>query len=438
VTAAERIARLLDGLGLRRVHIGAQIASDIDAIIADVPDRIASLTLAGPNRLPPSPLQPVSDRLLIFTGDTGAAGQAVATGRPHLPAARFVDFPGYHTVAWSDVVADHAEAVRRDMLAHLDTWQARGGADALPAGTARAGEFAGIRYRIDGDGPALVLLPLLLAPTQWHAILPALAERYSVISLSGPHLGMVAILEARGTEASYCRATDALFAAADLADGDTILDLGCGSGPVDRWLARRTGGRNRIVACDLNPFLLDEARALAAADGVLERIEFRQADAERLDFPDDSFDIVVSHTLLEEGDADRMLAEMIRVARPGGRVIAMVRAIDVATIWNMPLPADIRARVEAPVPSVGEKGCADASLYRRFAASGLADLKLFPQYMMTYDPDGVIWRYYEPYALTLLDDGERAQWYEARAQAVADGSIFYARPLHCAVGTKPG
>ena len=52
----------------------------------------------------------------------------------------------------------------------------------------RAGEVAGLTYRVSGAGPPLLLLPLSLAPSQWEPLLPMLNRRYCTIALSGPHL----------------------------------------------------------------------------------------------------------------------------------------------------------------------------------------------------------------------------------------------------------
>jgi len=146
--------------------------------------------------------------------------------------------------------------------------------------------------------------------------------------------------------------------------------------------------------------------------------------------------VVMSHTVMEECNADKMLDELIRVAKPGGRVGVMVRAVDMRSLWNLPVSAAIKEKVEAPVPSVGIGGCADASLYRRFGQSGLVDLKLFPTTMTVSDPEGYTWKYYEPYLFSMLSEAETAEWHAAKAQAIADNSILLARWLHCAVGTK--
>src|SRR6185369_17818375 len=111
--------------------------------------------------------------------------------------------------------------------------------------------------------------------------------------------------------------------------GEVILEVGCGSGVLARWFARQTDGANRILGVDISRYLLREAAALARKEGLAEAIAFQEGNAEALPFPDNSVDVAVACTVLEEGDADRMLAEMVRVTRPGGRVAVLGRSIDV-------------------------------------------------------------------------------------------------------------
>ena len=437
LTAATRILRLLAALGIDRAHFGAQIASDLNPILAGRPETVASLTLLGPIRLEPETLAPLGQRLLLCSGDAGPQAEAEARTRALIPEARRLAFPGTYVNAWSDTAADHTAAVLDAMRALLAAAERAHPASRLSPAV-RQGEVAGITWRIDGEGPALVLLPLLLAPRQWTPLVEALSRSYSVVRLGGPELGMVRLLETRGSTPGYLRIVATIVDEMALAPGERVLDVGCGTGALDRWLARRSGGANPITAVDLNPFLLEEARALTARAGLDDAIECGEGNAEALPFPDGAFDAAMSHTVMEEGDADAMLAEMLRVVRPGGRVAAMVRGVDLPFLWNLELPPAIKARIEAPIRSIGEKGCADASLYRRFADSGLVDLRLFPHVMTADDPDGPIVSYYEPHVLSLLDAEERELWHRAKAKAVAEGTFLFCRTHHCAVGTKPG
>ena len=437
LTAEQRLLALFEHLGLERAHFGVQNTAELDPIIAAQPQRFASLTLSGLNRLQSEIVMPVEDRLLLMYGDGGAGVDATAASMPSLPNAESHCFKDYTVLTWSDVAADRgAEIVPRwlDFLERAEAPASRPNTDQ------RAGETAGISYRIDGPinggGPALVLLPMLLSASQWEPIVERLAEHFCVISLGGRHLGGVAFIDGRGTDPGYLRGVEMHVNEIGIQPGETVLDVGCGPGSLDRWLARRTAGANPITAVDVNGYFLREAAVIAEAEGLSDSISFGPGNAEDLQFADNTFDVVMSHTVMEECNADKMLDELIRVAKPGGRVGVMVRAVDMRSLWNLPVSAAIKEKVEAPVPSVGIGGCADASLYRRFGQSGLVDLKLFPPTMTVSDPEGYTWKYYEPYLFSMLSEAETAEWHAAKAQAIADNSILLARWLHCAVGTK--
>jgi 2-polyprenyl-3-methyl-5-hydroxy-6-metoxy-1,4-benzoquinol methylase len=231
----------------------------------------------------------------------------------------------------------------------------------------------------------------------------------------------------------------ALTDAAQLQPGETVLDVGCGSGVVDRWLGRRTAGQNPILGVDINRYLLQEAAALTRKEGLDGVVDFREGSAEALPFAENSFDVTLSITVIEEVDAEQMLSEMVRVTKPGGRVAVIARAMDLPYLINLRLPPEVQAKVSAPgvLGSVAGRGCADASLYRRFHEAGLTGVKMFPQ-LPAYDDSA-------PHMLQFMQNGivgklteeETWQWQSARAQAEAEGTFFMTWPHHCAVGTKP-
>jgi SAM-dependent methyltransferase len=220
---------------------------------------------------------------------------------------------------------------------------------------------------------------MFLAPSQWEPLVPLLSEKYCTITLGGAALGAVAILESRGRAVGYLRIVRTLLEEAQLRPGEAVLEVGCGSGVLDRWLARRTAGAYHITGVEINPYLLREARALARQEGLEGAIDFRDGNAESLPFSANSFDVAMSVTVIEEVHADRMLAEMVRVTKPGGRVAIVARAIDMPFLRNLGLSADLKAKTEAPGGGVSARGCADASLYRRMHHAGLAQVKMLPQ-----------------------------------------------------------
>ncbi|TWU70584.1 hypothetical protein ED733_000837 [Metarhizium rileyi] len=100
-----------------------------------------------------------------------------------------------------------------------------------------------------------------------------------------------------------------------------ILDIGCGPGTITVDLAGYVPD-GRVVGLERAAKVLDQARALASGKGV-ENIEFTEGDANSLSYPDDTFDIVFCHQVLQHvKDPVGILREMRRVARPGGIVAA--------------------------------------------------------------------------------------------------------------------
>lgn len=107
-----------------------------------------------------------------------------------------------------------------------------------------------------------------------------------------------------------------LCEALDLRAGQKVLDVAAGNGNASLAAARRWCD---VVATDYVPALLDRARDRAAAERL--KIEFREADAEALPFPDGSFDVVVStFGVMFTPDQDRAAGELVRVCRPGGKI----------------------------------------------------------------------------------------------------------------------
>ncbi|MEU3397974.1 methyltransferase domain-containing protein [Streptomyces filamentosus] len=116
-------------------------------------------------------------------------------------------------------------------------------------------------------------------------------------------------------------ANSAAYLLGELRPGLDVLDVGCGPGTITADLAALVAP-GRVTGVDSAGDVLDKARATAAERG-LENVTFAVADVHSLDFPDDSFDVVHAHQVLQHvGDPVRALREMRRVCRPGGIVAA--------------------------------------------------------------------------------------------------------------------
>jgi ubiquinone/menaquinone biosynthesis C-methylase UbiE len=103
---------------------------------------------------------------------------------------------------------------------------------------------------------------------------------------------------------------------------DRILDVGCGTGSLTLLVAAGLQPPGSIVGIDAAPRMIDIARRKAAT--TCSRALFRVGVAEKLDFADHSFDLVVNSMFMHHIDSDLKtlaLAEMYRVLRPGGRLV---------------------------------------------------------------------------------------------------------------------
>lgn len=428
------LTELLDHCGIARVHFVGRSSTDLQGFASRRAERMASLTLLCPAVLDPPTLALLAARLLVITGDRGPGARRVQAGLSGLPQAVTVVLDDYAGLTWSDLAAEQGDKINAAMQAFLMRL------DALPAAglSEQEGEIAGISFRVRGAGPPLVLLPLDLSPGQWEPLIPALSARYCTITLGGALFGSVASLEERG-RSGYMGVVRALLDALAIVPGESVLEVGCGSGVIMRELARRTAGANRLIGRDMSPYLLREARVLARREELLDRIDFGEGRAEALPLADGAVDVALSSTVFEEGDADRMLAEIVRVTRPGGRVGVVVRAVDMPLWVNLPLDPALKAKVQAPGiigGGVSPQGCADASLYRRFHALGLTARKYFPQ-LVSVVPGQPRLERYQQQVLAALSPAEAETWRQAVAAAEVDGTFFVAQAYHCAVGTRP-
>ena len=437
LTLEERLGEFFRQLDLGRVHVGTGHAIDALALARTFADRIASITLVSPARLSPEPFRVFDTRVLLIGGDRGPQAAVVPDLLRELPHARALRLHNHAAAAWADTVAERPEEVGGALLEFLDAMTSQ---EQVPAVQLQpgSGQIAGISYAVRGSGPPVLLLPLSLSPSQWDAIVDRLAERYTVLVLGGAFLGIVPTLEAR-MRGGYQYVVGNVVDAARPAPFETIAEIGCGSGAIARWLARHTPATNPITAIDVNAYLLREAAALSQSDEFTGRITYRQGDAQALPVPAETFDVTLSFTVMEEVDADRMLAEMVRVTRPGGRVGVVVRAVDMLPWINVDVSDEVRhAAVRVAGAGADEHGCADASLYRRFATAGLRDLVMGPQY-------GAETGQRSPERLRLftgriaggLAPEPAREFRDAVRRATSDGTMVWAEPYHCAVGTRP-
>ena len=106
--------------------------------------------------------------------------------------------------------------------------------------------------------------------------------------------------------------------------GHSVLDLAGGTGDLSAKFSRMVGDSGQVVLADINDSMLKVGRARLLDKGIVGNVEYVQANAECLPFPDNSFDcITIAFGLRNVTDKDAALASMFRVLKPGGRLLIL-------------------------------------------------------------------------------------------------------------------
>ena len=109
-----------------------------------------------------------------------------------------------------------------------------------------------------------------------------------------------------------------------LGTGELGLDLGAGTADLSIAVIRRSGPGTRIIAMDITPEMLEVGRSKVARLDLQDQIDLRVGDAEHIDLPDNSVDGCCSAFMVRNlTDLRQGFREMLRVVRPGGRVVCL-------------------------------------------------------------------------------------------------------------------
>jgi ubiquinone/menaquinone biosynthesis C-methylase UbiE len=149
-------------------------------------------------------------------------------------------------------------------------------------------------------------------------------------------------------EEQLAPARAAMLAGASLAPGERALDLACGTGLVTLNAARSVGPRGTVLGTDLSGQMIEVAQQ-RALEQQLANVSFQRMDAETLDLPNATFDVVLCALgLMYLPDPQRALREWLRVLKPGGRVAIAVWGQRVNCGWSPVFPI-VDAEVETDV-----------------------------------------------------------------------------------------
>ncbi len=132
---------------------------------------------------------------------------------------------------------------------------------------------------------------------------------------------IIARLESRAKDEIFASLFDKYVPQLALPPSAQVLEIGCGTGAMMRFLAHRVDFSGKAFGVDQSLPFIEAARQFAQEENVSNRVDFRVGDAHKLDFPSATFDAVIAHTLISHvTDPSEVIREMARVVRPGGTV----------------------------------------------------------------------------------------------------------------------
>jgi ubiquinone/menaquinone biosynthesis C-methylase UbiE len=261
---------------------------------------------------------------------------------------------------------------------------------------------------------------------------------FSNVDASGEAPTYVTFLEE--TDARLRALSRARYALLELRPGERVIEVGCGLGDNARELASLVGPQGRVVALDASEAMIDEARKRSVSSNL--PIDFVTGDAYCLKFSDNTFDACWVERVLEHlADPARAIAEMVRVAKPGGRIVVFEPDLETLVI-----DATDRATTLSIVRTLADEirsSWVGRALYGLFRANGLPDVKVIPTPIVSNslaDANAMLRLDAAANAAVkrgLISEQAASQWFDDLKDRQQKGHFFGALLCFTVIGRKP-
>jgi ubiquinone/menaquinone biosynthesis C-methylase UbiE len=202
---------------------------------------------------------------------------------------------------------------------------------------------------------------------------------------AGEAAEMAAHLETRSSFPDQAAIDRALLDVLNPAPGERLLEAGCGSGLLCRHIAERVAPDGHVTGVDVSSGMVAAARQFATRIGLEEQLTFEVGQAEALAYPDGVFDAALAaRLLLHVAEPERVVAELRRVVRPGGRVALMDWDFDTVTV-DHPDRDLTRRLLHWRNDHYGGNNWSGRQLVGLASGAGLQDLRVTPAVIVARD-----------------------------------------------------
>lgn len=224
-----------------------------------------------------------------------------------------------------------------------------------------------------------------------------------------------------------------------LRPGLSVLDAGCGTGLETIRLAKLVAPSGTVVGIDASEKFLGEARRRAADLGL--PIDYRQADAQHLPFPEKTFDVARAERLFPYlADPNRAFSELVRVTKPGGAVALIEPDFETVTI-NLGDRSLVRKVFHFDCDHNTKNGWIGRELPRLFKAHGLVDIAVEAG-VVIFEPESFSVYFLEigraAFEQQVITAGELEQWQQEIHRLLSRDELFCTISYFMTVGRVPG